>query len=106
MFPLSRIQFFQFTAVGTLVVLCAFASAAPMLAWLVKERGVSPHIPVFDKSWRDDGTLSRADFTYDAGQNLYVCPQGKLLGSGLIQTQNATMAARTTADRKLTASLS
>ena len=29
-----------------------------------------------------------------------------LLGSGLIQTQNATMAARTTADRKLTASLS
>jgi hypothetical protein len=28
------------------------------------------------------------------------------LGSGLIQTQNATMAARTTADRKLTASLS
>jgi excisionase family DNA binding protein len=28
------------------------------------------------------------------------------LGSGLIQTQNAMMAARTTADRKLTASLS
>ena len=33
--------------------------AAPMLAWLVKERGISPHIPVCDKSRRDDGTLSR-----------------------------------------------
>ncbi|MGH8528006.1 MAG: transposase, partial [Gammaproteobacteria bacterium] len=53
--------------------------AAPMLAWLVKERGISPHIPVFDKSCRDDGSLSRADFTYDAERNLYVCPQGKLL---------------------------
>jgi hypothetical protein len=29
-----------------------------------------------------------------------------VLGSGLIQTQNAMMAARTTADKKLTASLS
>ena len=32
--------------------------------------------------------------------------QKPLLGFGLIQTQNAMMAARTTADKKLTASLS
>ena len=32
--------------------------------------------------------------------------KGWPLGSGLIQTQNAMMAARTTADKKLTASLS
>jgi Transposase DDE domain len=50
-----------------------------VLAWLVKERGISPHIPVLDKSRRDDGILSRADFTYDPGRNLYVCRQGKLL---------------------------
>lgn len=43
-----------------------------MLAWLVKERGISPHIPAFDKSWRDDGTFCRADFTYDAERDLYV----------------------------------
>ena len=53
--------------------------AAPMLAWLVKEKGITPHIPVFDKSGRKDGTLSRADFTFDAEQNIYLCPQGKAL---------------------------
>ena len=53
--------------------------AAPMLAWLVKERGIAPHIPVFDKSKREDGTLSRADFTWDAERDLYVCPRGKTL---------------------------
>jgi IS5 family transposase len=53
--------------------------AAPMLAWLVKERGIAPHIPVFDKSKREDGTLSRADFTWDGERDLYVCPRGKTL---------------------------
>jgi transposase len=53
--------------------------AAPMLAWLVKERGIAPHIPVFDKSKREDGTLSRADFTWDSERGLYVCPRGKML---------------------------
>ena len=32
--------------------------AAPMLNWLVEEKGIAPHIPVFDKSKRDDGTFS------------------------------------------------
>jgi hypothetical protein len=27
--------------------------AAPMLNWLVEEKGIAPHIPVFDKSKRD-----------------------------------------------------
>ena len=53
--------------------------AAPMLAWLVKERGIAPHIPVFDKSKREDGTLSRADFTWDEERDLYLCPSGKML---------------------------
>jgi len=35
------------------------------LAWLVHERGIEPHIPVFDTSKRTDGTFSRDDFTYD-----------------------------------------
>lgn len=53
--------------------------AAPMLAWLVKEKGITPHIPVFDKSARKDGSLSRADFRFDAENNVYICPQGKPL---------------------------
>ena len=48
------------------------------LGWLM-ETGIAPHIPVWDKSQRDDGTLSRRDFVFDPERNLYTCPQGKLL---------------------------
>jgi hypothetical protein len=41
--------------------------AAPMLNWLVEEKRIAPHIPVFDRSKREDGTFSRADFRYDEG---------------------------------------
>jgi len=51
-----------------------------LLGWLV-DRGIDPHIPVWDKSERTDGTLGRADFTYDAEGDCYVCPQGKVLTS-------------------------
>jgi hypothetical protein len=50
-----------------------------MLAWLVDERGIEPHIPVFDKSERTDGTFSRADFACDQESAAYVCPAGKQL---------------------------
>ena len=53
--------------------------SAEMLAWLVDERGIEPHIPVFDKSRRTDGTFSRDDFTYDEEADVYVCPAGKEL---------------------------
>lgn len=33
----------------------------PMLGWLVGQK-IAPHIPVFDKAGRSDGTWSRADF--------------------------------------------
>jgi hypothetical protein len=53
--------------------------SAANLAWLVKERQIEPHIPVFDKSNRTDGTFSRSDFMFDAEQDHYTCPGGKLL---------------------------
>ena len=53
--------------------------AAPMLNWLVEEKGIAPHIPVFDKSKRDDGTFSRSDFRYDPTSDIYYCPAGKTL---------------------------
>lgn len=53
--------------------------SAEMLSWLVHERGIEPHIPVFDKSNREDGTFSRDDFTYDHQGDVYCCPGGKML---------------------------
>ena len=53
--------------------------SAEMLGWLVDERGIEPHIPVFDKSERTDGTFSRSEFAYDPEGDLYVCPGGKEL---------------------------
>jgi len=50
-----------------------------MLDWLVHERGIEPHIPVFDKSKRTDDTFSRSDFTYDHEGDVYFCPGGKML---------------------------
>ncbi len=56
----------------------AYGSAAT-LNWVVNEKKIAPHIPVIDKSKREDGSLSRKDFTFDKDRNVYVCPQGKLL---------------------------
>jgi hypothetical protein len=53
--------------------------SAEMLNWLVQEQGIEPHIPVFDKSQRSDGTFSRDDFAYDRKRDCYICPAGKEL---------------------------
>src|SRR5471032_297586 len=53
--------------------------AASMLNWLVEEKDIAPHIPVFDRSKRDDGTFSRSDFQYDLTGDKYHCPAGKTL---------------------------
>jgi Transposase DDE domain len=55
--------------------------AAPMLNWLVEEKGIAPHIPVFDKSKRDDGTFSRSDFRYDPTRRRLPLPGRKRLGT-------------------------
>jgi transposase len=48
------------------------------LHW-ISGTGITPHIPVWDMSKREEGILSRADFTFDAERNLYICPMGKFL---------------------------
>jgi len=53
--------------------------SAEMLGWLVSERGIEPHVTVFDKSARKDGTFSREDFSYDRERDVYLCPGGKTL---------------------------
>jgi len=54
--------------------------AVSLLKWLV-DRQITPHIPVWDKSARSDGTFSRADFVFDQERNVYVCPGGVQLTS-------------------------
>jgi transposase len=54
--------------------------AVRLLKWLV-ERDIAPHVPVWDKSARPDGTFSRADFIFDQERNSYVCPGGAELTS-------------------------
>ena len=56
----------------------AYGSGAN-LDWLVKDKKIAPHVPVIDKSNRDDGTFSREDFTFDKKRNVYICPAGKIL---------------------------
>jgi transposase len=56
----------------------AYGSAAT-LNWLVHEKKIAPHIPVIDKSKREDGTFSREDFIFDKKRDIYTCPAGKIL---------------------------
>src|SRR3954468_16871435 len=66
--------------------------SAEMLGWLVHERGIEPHIPVFDKSSRTDGTFEREDFSFDHGSDAYVCPAGKALTcTGTLVNDGATL---------------
>jgi transposase len=53
--------------------------SADTLNWIVNEKNIAPHIPVIDKSTRQDGTFSREDFRFDKERNIYICPAGKVL---------------------------
>ena len=56
----------------------AYGSGAN-LNWLVNDARIAPHIPVIDKSKREDGTFGREDFKFDKDRNVYTCPAGKVL---------------------------
>jgi transposase len=67
----------------------AYGSASN-LEWLVNEQGIAPHVPVIDKSQRDDGTFSREDFIYDEERDIYTCPAGKTMTTtGHVSTDHA-----------------
>lgn len=66
--------------------------SAEMLGWLVYEHGIEPHVTVFDKSARKDGTFSRDDFTYDHEHDVYYCPGGTALRTtGTLVNDGTTM---------------
>lgn len=56
----------------------AYGTAA-MLNWIVEEKQIEPHMPVWQKYEGKDGLYGRADFTWDAEADCYTCPAGKTL---------------------------
>src|ERR1035438_3354399 len=66
------------------------------LNWLVKDKDIAPHIPVIDKSKREDGTFSREDFRFDKDRNVYICPANKILmTTGKLVNDGETLLYRT-----------
>lgn len=61
---------------------------APMLAWMVEDKRIEPHVPVWDKTGRKDGSLTISDFEWSAARNEYTCPEGHPLRSEWRQFKN------------------
>jgi transposase len=58
--------------------------AARLLKWLW-DRGIAPHVPVWDKSKQTGGRFTKADFAFDHNRNVYICPAGAdLTHSGIV----------------------
>jgi len=53
--------------------------SAKNLGYLVEEKDIEPHVPVLDKTTRQDGTFSISDFQWDAEADKYHCPGNKAL---------------------------
>jgi transposase len=58
--------------------------AARLLKWLW-DRGIAPHVPVWDKSKQTGGRFTKEDFVFDRDRNVYICPAGAALThSGIV----------------------
>jgi hypothetical protein len=70
----------------------------PMLEWMVEEKGIIPHVPVWDKSERTDGTFAIPEFSWHVTANEYRCPNGKPLHTTGRVTVDDTRIYRTRTD--------
>jgi hypothetical protein len=52
---------------------------AEILGWMVDEKQIEPHVSVWDKTQRNDETLSSSDFKWNEEADEYRCPQGRVL---------------------------
>jgi hypothetical protein len=52
-----------------------------MLAWMVNEKDIEPHVPVWDKTERKNESLSISDFQWNEEAQEYRCPTGHALRS-------------------------
>ena len=62
---------------------------AELLAWMVNDKAIEPHVPLWDKTQRTDDTLSSSDFQWDEQRDEYRCPQGHVLRSEWRPFKNA-----------------
>jgi hypothetical protein len=53
--------------------------SAEILGWMVNQKGIEPHVPVWDKRRRQDDTLSTTAFQWNEQADEYRCPQGHTL---------------------------
>jgi hypothetical protein len=53
--------------------------SAELLGWMVDEKAIEPHVPLWERGERSDGTFSRSDFVFDSTSDTYTCPGGKSL---------------------------
>jgi hypothetical protein len=75
----------------------AYGSSKTLKALI--DLGIEPHIPVWDKSKRTDGSFSRADFTFDRERDVYTCPGGKTLKTtGKVNADNTVRYRASTKD--------
>jgi hypothetical protein len=71
-------------------------SSGEMVALLVDQRGIQPHVKLVDKSERTDGTFSRSDFVYDPERDFYEClAAGRYEGTAASSPNPATARRRT-----------
>jgi Transposase DDE domain len=50
--------------------------AARLLKWL-RDKGIAPHVPVWDKSKQTGGRFTKEDLVFDRDRNVYICPDGR-----------------------------
>ena len=60
------------------------------LAWLV-ERGIKPHIPIFDRTSQTNGVFTRNEFTFDRANDTYICPGRKALRRVTVRSDNGIL---------------
>ncbi|MEM5386676.1 IS1182 family transposase [Paraburkholderia phymatum] len=58
----------------------AYGTAA-MLAWMINDKAIEPHVPVLEKGARSDETFANSDFQWVGQSNEYRCPAGHALRS-------------------------
>lgn len=54
---------------------------ASMLAWMVDDKAIEPHVPVWERYARTDDVLPNSEFVWDGQANEYRCPGGNALRS-------------------------
>lgn len=57
--------------------------SGPMLDWLVRDKNIEPHIPVWDKTANNQGVFTVAEFHWNPEEKAYDCPAGHKLQAGL-----------------------